>query len=87
MALTPLTWTIAQDLITPHPLGGCRIGATAADGVVAHSGEVFGYRNLFVADGAIVPEGDRPQPVANDRRARRARRGIARGRGPLTQKI
>jgi cholesterol oxidase len=56
MALTPLPWTMAQDLITPHPLGGCRIGDTAADGVVAHNGEVFGYRNLFVADGAIVPK-------------------------------
>jgi cholesterol oxidase len=56
MALTPLTWTIAQDLITPHPLGGCRLGQSAADGVVAHNGEVFGHRNIFVADGAIVPE-------------------------------
>jgi cholesterol oxidase len=56
MALTPLTWTIAQDLITPHPLGGCRVGQSAADGVVAHNGEVFGHPNLFVADGAIVPK-------------------------------
>ena len=56
MALTPLPWTVGQDLITPHPLGGCRLGATAADGVVAHNGEVFGYPNLFVADGAIVPK-------------------------------
>jgi cholesterol oxidase len=56
MALTPLPWTIAQDLITPHPLGGCRMAATPSEGVVAHNGEVFGYRNLFVADGAIVPK-------------------------------
>ena len=56
MALTPLTWTIARDLITPHPLGGCNLGRSAADGVVGHDGEVFGYRNLFVADGAIVPK-------------------------------
>ena len=32
------------------------MGRTAADGVVNHAGEVFGYRNLYVADGAIVPE-------------------------------
>ena len=56
MALTPLPWIVSQDLITPHPLGGCRLGTTAADGVVAHNGEVFGYPNLFVADGAIVPK-------------------------------
>jgi cholesterol oxidase len=55
MALTPLTWTISRDLITPHPLGGCNMGSTSADGVVDHAGEVFGCRNLFVADGAIVP--------------------------------
>ena len=28
----------------------------AKNGVVDHKGEVFGYRNLFVIDGAIVPE-------------------------------
>jgi cholesterol oxidase len=49
------TWSIAHDLITPHPLGGCKLGNTAADGVVNHEGEVFGYRNLYVADAAIIP--------------------------------
>ena len=56
MPLTPLTWTVAEDLITPHPLGGCNMANTAAGGVVDHRGEVFGHKNLFVADGAIVPE-------------------------------
>ena len=56
MALTPLTWTFSQDLITPHPLGGCNMGTTAANGVVDHKGETFGHKNLFVADGAIVPK-------------------------------
>jgi cholesterol oxidase len=56
MALTPLTWTFSQDLITPHPLGGCNMATTAAAGVVDHKGEVFGHPNLFVADGAIVPK-------------------------------
>ena len=32
------------------------MGRTRDNGVVDHRGEVFGYRNLFVADGAIVPE-------------------------------
>jgi cholesterol oxidase len=52
----PLTWRLARALITPHPLGGCNMATSAAAGVVDHTGEVFGYANLFVADGAIVPE-------------------------------
>jgi cholesterol oxidase len=32
------------------------MGNTSADGVVNHLGEVFGYRNLFVADASIIPE-------------------------------
>jgi cholesterol oxidase len=54
--VVPPTWTGAKYLVTPHPLGGCNMGASAADGVVDHKGEVFGYKNLFVLDGAIVPE-------------------------------
>ena len=29
------------------------MGTTVVNGVVNHAGEVFGYRNLFVADGAM----------------------------------
>jgi cholesterol oxidase len=42
-------------LITPHPLGGCNMGSTIADGVVDHTGQVFGYENLYVVDGASIP--------------------------------
>jgi cholesterol oxidase len=52
----PPTWTVLKNLITPHPLGGCNMGATATNGVVNHQGAVFGYPNLYVADGAIIPE-------------------------------
>jgi len=55
LALVPLTWSLFKDLVTPHPLGGCNMGVTPADGVVDHRGEVFGYRNLYVVDGAIIP--------------------------------
>ena len=51
----PLYWTLLRSLVTVHPLGGCRMGRTADDGVVDHRGEVFGYPNLFVADGSILP--------------------------------
>jgi cholesterol oxidase len=50
------TWTWWQWLITPHPLGGCNMGTDATRGVVDHTGAVFGYPGLYVADGAIVPE-------------------------------
>jgi cholesterol oxidase len=32
------------------------MGEDAEHGVVDHKGAVFGYRRLYVADGAIVPE-------------------------------
>ena len=56
LPLTPLTWTMGRDLITPHPLGGCNMGTTAANGVVDFKGEVFNYPGLYVADGSIVPK-------------------------------
>lgn len=53
--MTPASWRVFRNLITPHPLGGCAMGASAADGVVDHAGAVFGYPGLYVMDGAIVP--------------------------------
>src|SRR5450631_4289403 len=49
------TWLFSKELVTPHPLGGCNMGSSPEQGVVNHLGEVFGYKNLYVADGAIVP--------------------------------
>jgi cholesterol oxidase len=51
----PPSWSWLRYLVTPHPLGGCNMGSTAADGVVDHRGEVFGYPGLYVMDGAVVP--------------------------------
>jgi cholesterol oxidase len=53
--LAPLTWTIFKSLLTIHPLGGCKMGTTPETGVVDHRGQVFGYRDLYVVDGAILP--------------------------------
>ena len=32
------------------------MGDSVLNGVVNHAGEVIGYRNLYVADAAIIPE-------------------------------
>jgi cholesterol oxidase len=54
--VVPPTWTLLHNLVTPHPLGGCGMGTSPINGVVNHAGEVFNYRNLYVADAAIIPE-------------------------------
>ena len=51
----PMYWRLLKGMISVHPLGGCGMGRSAEDGVVDHTGEVFGHDNLFVADGAILP--------------------------------
>lgn len=55
-AWVPPTWRYLSNLATPHPLGGCNLGRSRDEGVVDHRGEVFGHPNLYVVDGAIIPE-------------------------------
>jgi choline dehydrogenase-like flavoprotein len=38
-----------------HPLGSCRMSATPESGVVDPEGRVWGTRELYVADGSVVP--------------------------------
>jgi len=51
-----------RKLVVTHPLGGCPMGHTAADGVVDVQGRVFSgtsgtdvHAGLYVADGSVVP--------------------------------
>jgi cholesterol oxidase len=53
-----------RKLTIPHPLGGCRIGATRAEGVVDDHGRVFDgggaaaadvHEGLYVVDGSVIP--------------------------------
>jgi cholesterol oxidase len=48
--------------VTVHQLGGCPMGDTAEEGVVDARGRVFGYPNLYVADGSVVPGPVGPNP-------------------------
>ena len=47
-------WLLSR-VITVHPLGGCRMGRTDAEGVVDPYGRVFNHPGLHVADGAVMP--------------------------------
>jgi cholesterol oxidase len=40
---------------TAHILGGAVIGRDASSGVVDGNGQVFGYRNLIICDGSVMP--------------------------------
>jgi cholesterol oxidase len=42
-------------LLSVHPLGGCAMGRSAAEGVVDSYGGVFGAERLHVSDGSILP--------------------------------
>jgi cholesterol oxidase len=48
-------YTWARRLITVHPLGGCPMGRDPDEGVVDGYGRVFGYPDLFVSDGSVMP--------------------------------
>jgi cholesterol oxidase len=54
LSLSP-TWNLARRTLTVHPLGGCAMADSPADGVVSPEGEVYGYPGLFVADGSVIP--------------------------------
>jgi len=56
---------LGGNLMTVHPLGGCSMGETGANGVVNHRSEVFDassgaapdavHAGLYVCDGAVIP--------------------------------
>lgn len=40
---------------TAHILGGCCMGATPETGVIDHYNRVYGYKNMYVVDGSMIP--------------------------------
>ncbi|MDM4764777.1 GMC family oxidoreductase [Pelomonas sp. SE-A7] len=55
VARSTLADTLFNVPTTAHILGGAVIGRDAASGVVDARQRVFGYRNLLVCDGSVVP--------------------------------
>ena len=50
-----LTEILLGTPMTAHIMSGVAIGTDATNGVIDESGEVFGYKNLRVLDGSIIP--------------------------------
>ena len=50
-----LTEVVADMPVTAHIMGGVPMGASSEEGVVNQYGEVFGYHNLRVLDGSVIP--------------------------------
>jgi cholesterol oxidase len=48
-------WSLQSKIDVPHNLGGVPMGSNIEDGVVDDMGRVFGYDNLLVLDGSIIP--------------------------------
>jgi cholesterol oxidase len=54
----PLAWVTEALLdrpVTAHILGGCPLAEGPSSGVVNGENRVFGYRNLLICDGSVVP--------------------------------
>src|SRR3954471_8373337 len=55
IAQSSITEALMNIPTTAHILGGAAIGANPANGVVDARQRVFGYENLLVCDGSVVP--------------------------------
>jgi cholesterol oxidase len=55
IAQSTLPEAVLDTPATAHILGGAVIGADPSRGVVDHRQRVFGYQNLLVCDGSVVP--------------------------------
>ena len=52
---TPYLGLPFHKTLTAHPLGGCAMSDSPQEGVTNDCGEVWGYKGLYVADGALMP--------------------------------
>ncbi len=56
-------FAVTKKLEIPHNQGGAPMANNAREGVVDHAGRVFGYQDLFVLDGSIIPVSPGPNPA------------------------
>jgi cholesterol oxidase len=81
-----------KTLIVTHPLGGCRIGPTMAEGAVNEFGQVYDgskkatqpdavYPGLYVVDGSVIPGALAANPTLTI--AAQALKTVERSVGPL----
>ncbi|MDB2447327.1 GMC family oxidoreductase [bacterium] len=59
MLILPLWTWFSKSNVTVHALGGCHLADDISKGVCSANeenfGEVFNYKNLFIADGSVLP--------------------------------
>jgi len=64
----PTWWLPFRKNVSVHALGGCILSENPKEGVTSAApatfGEVHGYKNLYVADGAIIPNAVGANPIA-----------------------
>jgi cholesterol oxidase len=53
-AANSITEVVFNMSTTAHILGGCPMGATAAEGVINDKFQVHGYPNMYILDGSVV---------------------------------
>jgi cholesterol oxidase len=58
-----LVFRLTGKLEIPHNQGGVPMAGSPAAGVVDHAGRVFGYDDLLVLDGSIIPVSPGPNPA------------------------
>lgn len=58
-----LAYYLLGVLEIPHNQGGVPMGENPSEGVVDHAGRVFGYPDLMVLDGSIIPVSPRLNPA------------------------
>ena len=54
-AQSGLIEVLTNKATTAHILGGCPMGLTIEDGVVDTKSRVFGYEDLYIVDGSVIP--------------------------------